>query len=72
MYKQEDIVKLFKFIVPKALTKSPNLIVSKVVNTKQKQESLDNYVYQKMMSYKSITSSLKYNNKLYFPHKNLV
>lgn len=46
----EDTVNIFKFIVPKALAKTPQLVLSRVNSSLMQKESNNYYSYLKLMS----------------------
>lgn len=48
----EDTVKIFKFIVPKALAKTPSLNLSSVNSQLMLKDTDNYYAYQKLMSHK--------------------
>lgn len=65
-------LKHFKFITPKVRASPIELTISKVSSENAKRVEYEDIVYKKVMSHKSILSSLKFTNSLYFPHRNLV
>ena len=65
-------LKHFKFITPKVRAKPAQITISKVSCEDSKREEYEDIVYKKVMFHRSISSSLKFTNSLYFPHRNLV
>jgi len=65
-------MKHFKFITSKVRAKPVELEVSKYTVELEEKQDYKSMIYRKVMLHRSILSSLKFTNSLYFPHKNLV
>lgn len=68
----EEIVKNFKIIIPKTVSKPVKFVPSRVYTKNQKEVAYENFVHQKLMMHKTVSQSLKYSNILFFPHRNLI
>lgn len=68
----EDSIKYFKCIIPKVVCRSPQFIPTKIDTQQKKTQAYERFAYQKLMSHRTVTQSLKWSNILFFPHKNLV
>lgn len=68
----EDTIKYFKCIIPKVVSKSAKLVPTRVDTQHAKTVAYERFAYQKLMSHRTVTQTLKWSNILFFPHKNLV
>lgn len=68
----EDTIKYFKFIIPKVVSRGPKFVPSRVDTQHSKTVAYERFAYQKLMSHRTVTQTLKWSNILFFPHKNLV
>jgi hypothetical protein len=68
----EDSIKYFKCIIPKVVARSPQLVPTQLDTRFEKKQAYERFAYQKLMSHRTVTQTLKWSNILFFPHKNLV
>jgi hypothetical protein len=68
----EEQIKHFKFIIPKCVASTVEFIPSKTITQFEKDKAYERFLYQKLMSHRSVNQSLKFSNILFFPHRNLI
>jgi helicase SWR1 len=68
----EETIKYYKCIIPKAVAKPVIYVPSTISCHSQKQNAYSRFAYQKLMSHRTVHTSLKHSSILFFPHKNLV
>jgi hypothetical protein len=68
----DDLVKHFKFIIPKAVAKPVRFMPTKIDTRFEKDKAYERFAYQKLMAHRNVNQSLKFSNILFFPHKNLI
>lgn len=68
----DDLIKHFKCIIPKVVSKPPQFVPSQLDTRFEKNKAYKRFAYQKLMSHRNVNQSLKFSNILFFPHKNLI
>lgn len=68
----EEIVKNFKIIIPKVVSKPAEFVPTTIYTKHQKEQAYERFLHQKLMQHKNVNQSLKYSNILFFPHRNLI